>query len=1062
MFVALAARGESTTEDALHAVDPHLDETLTSFLAAITRSDTNDALKAVLAPGGRDLIRASLPGGYTPMHVASCTRAAAELVRIFLELGDAPLDRVSKSGATPLFFAAWSTPEAVQLLLNAGADGSSVNLDGGSALSCAVWRGYQDAVAALLTAGANPRITNSSFGHPLYWAATQGNTEIMRMILDAAPGTLNLQTGAYGIGSNDPAFAPDQANIPAVIRFRRSLRGKSFYLGRTALHAAASKKRQDAVEFLLQRGADVTVADRGGDLPLHDACVMTEGEEDSERSREIVARLIHAGSPLDQRNKEGIPPILFAVWSKDSALVRLLAEGGANLNASDEEGQTALHHAAGNGPPSIIETLINLGANPEAENTKGFRPLAIAVSFGTAEEVAALLSGGAAADGFDTVRRTPLFLLLGQDVRDQERKLELLLEKGATINHRDKDGNTALMAACIRGDESIVRLLLARTADPNQSNEDSTFPLHAAVVGGHDSIVQILLEHGAAVDATDKIGETAAHEALRHERHDALEVLLDAGADPWTTDNDGDSPVVRAALSGKAALCSAVLRRLQPDLAAPSRRRDALVCAAAVNDEKLVEALLEAGASPNGAAPRNWRPIAAAALRGHEGIVSQLLSAGAQVNWLPGSPTALVCAAMGGHLSLVSRMLDAKANPNQPGPDGKTPLHFAVTNSHGEVVRTLLSAGASVNIAARDGASPLHAAARIGSQTIGKKLLRENAGVDALDEDGNTPLHFAAAEGNDEFVKLLLEAGAAPDLINQSGETPLFMAVGAGHAKCVELLLSAHANPRHINSGGQSVARAAATRRHGDILDLLVNAGADRPSPQPQESERASFLGWERLTDHAIDDFLALARGDLSALGIEPEAAGYLVAPLSFYRDASIVAVSDPKLTNPNERFFIWSRIPRLIVRLNWSNEPIYSANEPLSLHIDEGNVREYVRFFFFFVRGQSGRFVIVEPGDALPWLVDPPNRDRVMRDLRPVSVKEVDPKGLIVVDMTVVFKNALFATECFVAVHGGSFMIPGNAQVQLLSSGELSLANEQLLHEELPFIIDLPSTEFG
>ena len=88
-----------------------------------------------------------------------------------------------------------------------------------------------------------------------------------------------------------------------------------------------------------------------------------------------------------------------------------------------------------------------------------------------------------------------------------------------------------------------------------------------------------------------------------------------------------------------------------------------------------------------------------AADSGNDKKVSELLSAGADVNWrhhVLGDATPLYIAAFQGHESVVSALLSAGAMVNQAMKGGWTPLYIAAQYGHEPVVSALLKKGASV------------------------------------------------------------------------------------------------------------------------------------------------------------------------------------------------------------------------------------------------------------------------------------------------------------------------------------------------------------------------------
>ncbi len=90
-------------------------------------------LAKVLIARGADVNRA----GWTPLHYAA-TKGHRDMMRLLLE-NDAYIDSESANGTTPLMMAAFSTsPLAVKLLLEEGADPTLVNHGNASALDIAV------------------------------------------------------------------------------------------------------------------------------------------------------------------------------------------------------------------------------------------------------------------------------------------------------------------------------------------------------------------------------------------------------------------------------------------------------------------------------------------------------------------------------------------------------------------------------------------------------------------------------------------------------------------------------------------------------------------------------------------------------------------------------------------------------------------------------------------------------------------------------------------------------------------------------------------------------------
>ena len=109
--------------------------------------------------------------------------------------------------------------------------------------------------------------------------------------------------------------------------------------------------------------------------------------------------------------------------------------------------------------------------------------------------------------------------------------IENLLDRGADIEARDDDGETALMKASAAGQAAVVETLLDRGAALEAREDVIGFTaLMGASRYGQAAVVETLLNRGADISARSDEGETALDIAYIKEQQEVIKVLRAAGA----------------------------------------------------------------------------------------------------------------------------------------------------------------------------------------------------------------------------------------------------------------------------------------------------------------------------------------------------------------------------------------------------------------------------------------------------------------------------------------------------------------------------------------------------
>lgn len=128
------------------------------------------------------------------------------------------------------------------------------------------------------------------------------------------------------------------------------------------------------------------------------------------------------------------------------------------------------------------------------------------------------------------------------------KKVRNLLERGANVNARGVQGSSALTSAeaCTRHDKltesrvELIELLIAKGAAVNHQDDDGATALMYAARNGDAQAVNALLRNGASVNLADNDGETALMKAAASScNEETVRALLSAGADLNAKDHKG-------------------------------------------------------------------------------------------------------------------------------------------------------------------------------------------------------------------------------------------------------------------------------------------------------------------------------------------------------------------------------------------------------------------------------------------------------------------------------------------------------------------------------------------
>ncbi|KAK5651530.1 hypothetical protein OQA88_11984 [Cercophora sp. LCS_1] len=264
--------------------------------------------------------------------------------------------------------------------------------------------------------------------------------------------------------------------------------------GATPLHLAASRGDSQAVQLLIDAGADVDAQATEGLTPLLQAI---EGVQPN-----VIRILINAGASLDCRMDNGNTPLHHLCWAggkfwdcKDDVLdvmerfiglgqdvncrnnradtpltrsaimnlvpiVELLLRYGANIDYQDHDGDTALNETVYNHSYEVAEALLRNGANLRIPTHRAETMLHLLARFGDLRLLKIFTETGQGLSGIDLGAvdcdgRTALDVLAsrGQNVEEQFR-LGFLQATASLRRCRDPSGRTPGFGTSFEGDQS--------------------------------------------------------------------------------------------------------------------------------------------------------------------------------------------------------------------------------------------------------------------------------------------------------------------------------------------------------------------------------------------------------------------------------------------------------------------------------------------------------------------------------------------------------------------------------------------------------------------------------
>lgn len=677
--------------------------------------------------------------------------------------------------------------------------------EGNTILHMAADKDDADLCQYLMKKGADPDLKNNESDTPLMLAIRGGCDNAASAIVQLNPMTLFSRDSkgrtALEIAVKSYSGYYDTLITPEVGKVKDSE-------GQTIVHYFVKSKNARGIRECVNKGISVCEEDNYGITPMDLAIKQMADEDDSVR---VVAELLLGGAEeiTGDYNYFGN------------------AVSTRNYSARLTDGQTPLHIAAIMGHRAIANYLLENGADPSAQDSSGATPLHEAIRYGNLDIAQSLLKAGANVRAADNLGKPPLMVIIPKEKMLETYKL--LMEYKADILQKDSFGDTVLhTVTMLNVEKDIVEYLIENGADVNAKNKEGSTPLSIAVQKREVEIAKLLTDSGADIHTKDANGITPLLLSLT-----STPEILQAIVNPknaLSQDSEGNTPL-HVALIYDASLSRVKYIMSQTDDVNIRNREgnSPLFISVLKNRKEVGEVLLQKGADIFSTNINNNSPLRVA--------LKYSATVPTVQDWLLNSDTirsrdgsgntVLHYAAEWQYLDAINYLLSRNADIKAKNANGETVLFSAAKSNNPEIIQRLINGGADVFARDNLGSTAIHMAVRYEAVNSIDKLVRLGVDVNAQNTSGKSPLAEAVVSGKMDIAKNLLKNGADPNTCDINGVTILMDSIRGCNESVVRLLLKNGANPNTQDINGRNAYHEAAFMGDIDIIKIIRNSGGN-------------------------------------------------------------------------------------------------------------------------------------------------------------------------------------------------------------------------------------------
>nr|XP_019527514.2 uncharacterized protein LOC109399519 [Aedes albopictus] len=656
-------------------------------------------------------------------------------------------------------------------------------------------------------------VKDSDGNTALHLAVINNQTNFVRYFLDNdnlwnEPNNSGLTPSILVLRQLNPEILNLVKYKPAFGKAVRLFRGSE---NRTLLHVAVLKGAIDVLQMLLREfDIDSNWMDQFGNTAVYYAVLK--------KNHEVVQLLMEAGCSLTgPTGVSSMPPFVVAVLTNQLDMVQMYIDKESDaiyhLRQHKSDGKNLLISSIIQNNFTMVKLLIkHVDFDLDSPYENGYTAIHVAAT------------------------------------KHSVRMVDLLLQRGSSIDQINGDGKTALMMAIEHGNYRVAHFLLSKgsskqiAVDYSYRETDGMNLLHFVASTGKLNSLKFLLDREFfARTVTDKKGKTVGHYAASLKQHAIIEFLIASGFPLDQLDNEGRSSLL-CALQNEDLRLAKRLKAVGSSLDVVQEyidKHDFLMRVINGKNINLIKFLTDECCVKVGSVVENVL-IELIKTTEHRSLPLDESDQLKQTSSLPKSvPPPIIQHILDGNIPLVLELLtdesaaEAVRTYRMATRDQETLLHVAARMGYSSILRLLLEKAVfNIDVGDVDQTTALQEAATRGQKSCAELLLQHGANINFVDLQNTTALTRACLNSQKDVAELLLDQGANLDntkafrIETQNGATALHIAV-LGDLSLIELLIRKVGLDVNItDAGGQTALHFASSLGSIQAVEELLKLGA--------------------------------------------------------------------------------------------------------------------------------------------------------------------------------------------------------------------------------------------